>query len=237
MVAGLLDQVVEASSFATEDEDAVGLEVELGVVGRAALVEAENPDVLLLHLFEGAHEVGDASDAHVLGGSGGGLGYGRGDGSGAALGEDDSIDSGSVGSAEESPEIVGVLDAVEGEEKLVLAFFLRSKEVFDGEELTLFDESQHALMHVCFRDAGELIAGFERDANACGAAELDETFEALVATLAGDADVVKLARTGTDGLLDWVKTVKNFHVVSLPLAFVAFRGGVPPRGYPARKFL
>ena len=122
MVAGLLDQIVQSCTFAAEHEDAIGLEVELGVVRRSALVEAEDPDVLLLHLLQGADEVGDAGDANVLGGAGGGLGDGRGDGSGAALGQDDSIDSGAVGGAEQGAEVVRVFDAVERKKKTVLAF-------------------------------------------------------------------------------------------------------------------
>src|SRR5258708_6547206 len=50
-----------------------------------------------------------------------------------------------------------------------------------------------------------------------GAAELDGPLEPLVPTLAGDADMVELARTGSDGLLDRMETVKNFHSSSLPL--------------------
>jgi hypothetical protein len=168
--------------------------------------------VLLLHLFEGANEVGDAGDADVLGGSGGGLGDGGGDGSGAALGQDDAVDSSSIGGAEKRAQIVGILDAIEREKEAVLAILLRSQEIFDSKELALFDDCQHALMRVCPRGAGELVAGFERYADARGAAELDEALQALVAALAGDADMVELARTGTDGLLDRVKTVKNFHI-------------------------
>ena len=70
MVAGAADEVVEAGAFATEDEDAVAGEVELVVVGLAALVETDDPDVALLEVFEGAHEVDDAGNAEVLGGAG-----------------------------------------------------------------------------------------------------------------------------------------------------------------------
>ena len=54
MVTGFLDEVVEAGAFASEDENAVGFEVEVGVVGCAAFVEADDPDVFLLELLEGA---------------------------------------------------------------------------------------------------------------------------------------------------------------------------------------
>ena len=79
MVAGLLDQIVEPGALSSEDEDAVGFEVEVGVVGGTSFVQPEDPYVLLLELFEGANEVGDSGDANVLGCAGGGFGNGRGD--------------------------------------------------------------------------------------------------------------------------------------------------------------
>jgi hypothetical protein len=215
MVAGLFDEIVEAGAFAAEDENAVGLEVEVGVVGGAALVEAEDPDVLLLHLLERADEVGDAGYADVLGGSGGGLGYGAGDGGGAALGEDDSVYSGSVGGAEEGSEVVGIFYAVEGEEEAVLAVLFGGEEVFDGEELALADDGEDALMGVGAGEAGELVAGLDGDADVGGAAEFDDTLEAFVSAFAGDADVIELAGTGADGLLDGMEAVQNFHASSL----------------------
>lgn len=86
-------------------------------------------------------------------------------------------------------------------------------------------------MSVGAGEAGELVTRLERDANACGAAELDETFEAFVAALTGDAYVFKLARTGTDGLLNWVKTVQNFHELSLSCRRVMSSKAPTPRGY------
>jgi hypothetical protein len=215
VVAGLFDEVVEAGSFAAEDEDAVGAEVEVHVVGGAALVEAEDPDVFLLELLEGADEIGDAGYADVFGGSGGGLGNGSGDGGGAAFGEDDAVDTGSVGGAKKGPEVVGVFDAVEGEEEVVLAVGFGGEEIFDGEELALADDGDDSLMGVGAGEAGELVAGLDGDADFCGSAEFDEAFEAVVAAFAGYADVIELAGAGADGLLDWVEAVENFHDFSL----------------------
>jgi hypothetical protein len=212
VVAGFFDEIVEAGAFASEDEDAVGFEVEVHVVGSAALVETEDPDVTLFHLLEGADEVGDAGYADVFGCSGGGLCDGGGDGGGAAFGEDDSVDACAVGGAEEGAEVVGIFDAVEGEEEAVLAVLFGGEEVFDSEEFAFADDGEDALVGVGPGEAGELVAGFEGDADAGGAAELDEAFEAFVATLAGDADVIELAGAGADGLLDWMETVKNFHL-------------------------
>jgi hypothetical protein len=215
MVAGLFNQVVEAGAFAAEDEDTVAAEVVVGVVGRAALVESEDPDVFLLHLFEGANEVGDAGDANVFGGSGGGFGYGCGDGGGASLGEEDAIDAGSVGGSEQGSEVVGVFDAVEGEEETVMSGFGWGEKVLDSEELTLADDGQNALVGIGAGEAGELVAGLEGDADAGFAAEVDEAFEAVVFAFACHADVVQLPGTGADGLLDWVEAVENFHESSL----------------------
>ena len=91
----------------------------------------------------------------------------------------------------------------------------RSEEVFDGEELALADDGEDALMGVGAGEAGELVAGLDGDADFGGAAEFDEAFEAVVAALAGDADVIELAGAGADGLLDWVEAVENFHSLSL----------------------
>jgi hypothetical protein len=185
VVAGFLDEVVEACALAAQDEDAVGAEVEGGVVGAAALIEAKHPDVGLLHLLEGADEVGDAGDADVLGRAGGGLGDGRRDWCGPAFGEDDAVDAGAVGGAEEGAEVVRVFDAVEGEEEaVVLGEGGRGgEEVFDGEEGALADEGERALVGVGAGEAGELVAGFEGDADAGGAAGEGELVQAGIAGL------------------------------------------------------
>jgi len=60
-------------------------------------------------------------------------------------------------------------------------------------------------------EAGELITRFKRYPDSVGLAELDQTFEALIASLPGDAYMIELARAGTDGLLDRMQTVKSFH--------------------------
>jgi hypothetical protein len=211
MVAGLLDQVVQPSAFTSQYKDAIGLEVELGVVRRSALVESKNPDMLLLHLFERADKVSDTSNADMLRGSRGGLRHCGRDRGRAAFRQDDSVDSGPVGGAKQRAKVMWILDAVERKEETMSSLFSVGQKVFNAEKLTFPDDCQHALMGIGAGDPGELVAGFERDTYACGAAELDQPFKAFVAALAGHAYMVKLARTGTDSLLDRVKTVQNFH--------------------------
>jgi hypothetical protein len=52
MVAGAADEIVEAGAFAAEDDDEIAGEIELIVCRRAAFVEADDPEVAALELFE-----------------------------------------------------------------------------------------------------------------------------------------------------------------------------------------
>ena len=117
MVTGASREVVEALAFAAEDDDGVCGPVIGVVVDGAALVEADAPDVLLLELLEGADEIDDAGDAYVFGGAGGGF-----DGDGAkgrrtSLRENDTVDASSVSGAQERAEVLGIFDAVKGEQE------------------------------------------------------------------------------------------------------------------------
>jgi len=210
---------VEAGAFAAEDEAGVLAEVEVGVVGCAALVEADDPDVALFHGFEGAGEVDDLGDADVLGCAGGGFGDDGGEWRGAALGEEDAVDASAVGGAEESAEVVGVFDSVEGEEEVVAAGADGGvEEVFEGEELAFAEEGDDALVVVGAGVAGELVAGLGGDADAGGSGGFEDALETRVAAgfaLAGDADVVDLARSGAESLFNGVQAVQNIHRTSV----------------------
>jgi hypothetical protein len=211
VVAGLLDEVVEARAFATEDENAIGGEIEVGVVGGTTLVESDDPDVSFLHLLEGADEIGDSGDTNVFGGPGRGFGYGGGNGGAATLREENAVDSGSIGRSEEGPEIVGVFDAVERKEEAGPASCIGNEEVFDGEECPLTKVGDNALVRLGFGDAGELVARLDSDADAGGAGEGGEAIKLCIAALAGDGDAVEPTGAGPDGLFNGVEAIKNFH--------------------------
>ena len=144
VVAGAADKIVEARAFAAEDDDEIAGEVELVVVGWAALVETDDPEVVLLEVFEGADEVDDAGDAEVLGGAGAGFDGGGAERGGAALGEDDAVDAGAIGDAEQRAEVLRIFDAVEGEDEAGGGALRPDgrKEVFDGEEFLRADEAR-----------------------------------------------------------------------------------------------
>jgi len=51
------DQIVQPRAFAAKDENAVAAEVELVVVGCAAFVESNDPEIPALQFFQSADEV------------------------------------------------------------------------------------------------------------------------------------------------------------------------------------
>ena len=213
VVAGAADEIVEAGAFAAEDEDAVAGEVEAVVVGCAALVETDDPEVLPLQVFERADEVDDAGDAEMLGGAGAGF---DGDGAqrgGAALGEDDAVDAGAIGHAQQRAEVLRIFDAVEGEEQARLRSDRRSGSKRSSmarnscgrtRATTPWWAGVPASWVSCSR-------GFLADADAGLAAIGDEAREAVVVALAGDEDVVEAAPAGFESFLDRMQAVENFH--------------------------
>ncbi len=201
--------------LAAEDEDAVAGEIEAVVVGCAALVESDDPEIALLELFKGADEVDDAGDAEVFGGSCAGLDRYRAQGRGAALGEDDAVDACAVSHAKERAEILRVFDAVEGEDEATGPGLDGLEDVLDGERLLRVDEGDDTLVCDGAGELGELLAGLLTDADAGLAAGEDEAREAVVLALAGDDDVIEAAAAGAKGFLDRMNTVENFHGSSL----------------------
>ncbi len=216
MVTGTADEVVETGALAAKDEDTVAGEVELVVVLGAALVEADDPDVVLLQVFEGADEIDDTGDAEVLGGPGAGFdGHGT-EGGGAALGEDDAIDAGAVGHAEERAEVLGIFDAIEGEEQtggggLAGRPRERGEEIFNAESLLRVHEGDNALVHGSPSDLGKLLTGLLADADAGLTALGNEAGEAVIVALAGDEHMVKAALAGTKCFFHRMQAVENFH--------------------------
>ncbi len=215
VVAGAADEVVETGAFAAEDENAVTGEVELVVVAGAALVEADDPEVLLFQLFEGADEVDDTGEAQVLGSAGAGF-YGHGtERCGAAFSEHDAINAGAVGHAQQSAEILRVFDAVEGENEALGVGRKRDEEILNREQVLRANEGDNPLVSGGAGDLGELLARLLANADTGLAAGGDEAREAVVLALAGNENVIEAAAAGAEGFLDRVDTVENIHAASL----------------------
>lgn len=217
MVAGAADEVVQASAFAAQDEDAIAGEVEVVVVGvRDAViagVETDDPEVVAFQLLEGTDKIDDAGDAQVFGGAGAGFDGHRAEGRGPAFGENDAVDTGSVGNAQQCTEVLRIFDAIESEDKATRAGMrgVGGKQVFDGEKLMGADKSDNALMRGRFGEEGELFAGLGTDADAGFTAEGEDTIETGVVAFASHEDVVETSAAGFERLLNGVHSVQNFH--------------------------
>lgn len=216
VIAGAANEIVQTGSFASEDNYRVGREVEAVVILGAALVEADDPEIVLFEGFQRTDEVDDACEAEVLGGSRGGFDGDSAEGGGAALGEKDAIDAGAFGGAEERAEVLGIFNAIEGEDETGGGAAARSREeVFEIEEVALADDGDDALVSGGLGEAAESVAGLGAKFHPGGAAEGGEGGQAGILTAAkafgGDADVIEAARAGAKGLFDGMETVQNLH--------------------------
>jgi hypothetical protein len=213
MIAGAANQVVEARAFAAEHQDTVASEVELVVVARAALVESDDPEIAAFEFFKGADEVDDAGDAQMFGGAGAGFdGYGA-QGGRTPLGEQNAVHTGAVGNAQESAEILRILDSIESEQQAGGGFggWVRLEEVFDGQKLLRTDQSHDALVGGGLGELGQLLARLLADAEAGLAAEDDQALQALIVPLAGHQNMVEAPTSGLDCLFNRMQPVENFH--------------------------
>jgi hypothetical protein len=218
MIAGSANKIVESCALAAEDDDEIAGEIEFVVCCGTAFVESDDPKVAALELFEGADEVDDACDAEMLDGSGAGFDGCRAEWSGAALGEEDAIDSGAVGDAKESAEILRVFNAVEREEKArggILCGWVGLEKILEGQEFLRMDERDDTLVIGGFSSDGELLARPLQDANSGVAALHDKAGETIIVALASDEDVIESAAAGLESFRNRMQAVENFHGISL----------------------
>jgi len=217
MVAGAADQIVKTGAFAAQNNSEISGEVELVVAGRAALVETNDPEVMALEVFEGAHQIDDAGDAQVLSGTGAGFKSCSAQGRGAALGEDNTVDARSIGNAKQRAEILRIFDAVERKNEARHVGFggVGNEKVFDRKEFLRANQRDDALVRRGLGDLRELVARLGADANAGLATLFDEALQAVIVALAGDEDVIEAAAAGLECFLDRMQAVEDFHDVSL----------------------
>jgi hypothetical protein len=133
---------------------------------------------------------------------------------GAALGEDDAIDAGAVGYAEERAEILRVFDTVEGEKETGRTGFrvgIGLEEVFDRERLLRANESDNSLMGWGLGQLSQVLARFLADADAGFTALGDQLLQPGIVALAGHQHVVKAAASGLESLFHRMHPVENFH--------------------------
>ena len=217
VVAGATHKIVEAGALPAEDEDAVAGEIELIVVGGAALIESNDPDVLPLQFFESTDEVDDARDAQMLCCSGARLHSDRTERSRTPLGENNAVNTGAVGDAEQCAEVLRIFNTIEREQEpgCIGAGRPRGKEVLQCHRFLRADEGYHSLMSRCACQLRELVACFLADTDAGLAALGDQMGQALVVALTGNQNVIEAATASLESLFDGMEAVDNFHEGSL----------------------
>ena len=208
MVAGTADQIVQACAFSTEDNYHVGREVEAVVILCAALIEAYAPQAVFLQRFQRAHQIDDAGEAQMLGRARGGLDRNCAQGRGAALGDQNTIHSRSLGGAEQCAEVLGVFDTVQSKDETWLGPF---EEVFDVQEIAFADDRDYTLVGCIGGEAGEGFPGFLTDFDSCFPTEGDNAREAFVMPLPSHADVVESPVSGPKRLLHGMEAKESFH--------------------------
>ncbi len=155
----------------------------------------------------------------MLGSTGTGFDRSRAEWSGTALGEENAIDTGAIGDAKESAEILRVFDAIESEKEASGGFGggMGREEVFEGERFLRANERDDALVGGGLRGKGEMLARLLKDANPGVAALGDEAIETVVMTFSGDEDVIEAAAAGLERFRHRMQAVENFHAFSLEL--------------------
>jgi hypothetical protein len=202
-VAGVADETVEAGALAADD-DADGLvgELEVEQAGVGGAVEADAPDAGVAELADGSGEVGDLGDGEVLEGAGGGLDGDRGQGGAAVAGDDQAVAAGGFGAAGQGAEVVGILDAVEGEEEGGLpAGQGNRQELGQADGLDRGHDGEDALMGAAAGLGLDQGAGDGLDLDPVLAGEVEEVAEGGPAGAGGDQDPVHGA-AGAEGLDD-----------------------------------
>jgi hypothetical protein len=214
MIASAADEIVQACALAAENDDEVAGEVEAVVVGCAAFVETNDPEVALLQFFEGADEVDDTGNSEVLGCSRARFERRGAERGGTAFRKNDAIDAGAVGNAKQRAKILRIFDAIERKDKPrdIWACRRRIKQIFNGERFLRTDQRDDALVRSRFGDGGELLAGFRTDADAGLAALRDEALQAVVLAFAGDQYLIEAAAAGFKCFLDRMQAVENVHM-------------------------
>jgi hypothetical protein len=202
-VTGVADEAVEAGAFAADDNaDGLVGEVEGEEAGVGGAVEADGPDSGGLELLDGSGEVGDLGDGEVLEGAGGGLDGDGGEGGAAVAGEDQAVGAGGFGTAGEGAEVVGVFDAVEGEEEGGLsAGEGGGQELVEADGLDGGHDGEDALVGAATGFGVDQGAGDGLDLDAAALGQVEEVAEGGPAGAGGEQDPVHRA-AGAQGLDD-----------------------------------
>ena len=104
---------MEPRAFTSKDKNTIAGEIVLVVVRGPALVEADDPEILLFEFFDSTNEIDHPRDAEMFGRTRTGFYSDGADGGGTALRQDDAVNTGSIGNPKERAQILRVFHAIE----------------------------------------------------------------------------------------------------------------------------
>ena len=158
-----------------------------------------------MQVGQGAGQVIDGAEQEMLDGAGRCLDGGRAERSLATGREDDPVDPGRLGAAQQRPDVLRVLERIEDEDERRLAALLRpGQDVAERGELPRFDDEGDALVAIEPGDRGQRPAFDLDDRDAQPRGVEDELFEG-VASLRHDQEPERGPAGGED-LLDRAAT-------------------------------
>ena len=111
-IAVFRHQAAHAVALGADDDGRGTLQVGAVQVRGGPGGGAEDPDPLFFQVLQGGGKVGHPGHRQIADGSGGGLAHDGGEAGGPALGDDEPMGPGTLGGAEDGPQIVGVGDLV-----------------------------------------------------------------------------------------------------------------------------
>jgi DNA-binding transcriptional MerR regulator len=196
---------MQAAAFAAEHNGGGLEQLDAIVIVLAALVQAVDPVAARFQVLQSVSNVHHAHDRQIGQRAGGRACDGLGKPDGAALRNDDGGRAGRVRGANDSAEIVRVLDAIEDDmQSSAKGGFIEGGVFFSGAE------SNHALMRGAAGGAIELIAGLESHGNFALAAEIDNFLNSRRSRAPGDHDIVEGA-PGPESLPDGMDSCERRH--------------------------
>ena len=139
-----LYQRPQPSAFPADDHGQGDRQILMKEISMSLGSSADHPYTVLFNFFEGGRDIGDTDHGEVKDRPGRALCHGRGDAGCPVLGDDHPPDAAGVGSTDESPQISGVFNPIEDQEKgYALAWPENCVKIGI---VTLINETYHPLM-------------------------------------------------------------------------------------------
>ena len=209
-IAVFAHQIVQSLAFGAEHDGAMHLVVNRVISLLAALVQSDDPQILLFQFLERARYVRDFRDGKVFARSRRNLRHRACDRGGTAFGNHHAIGSGGVGGAQDRSQIVRIFDSIEHDDQRLLAA-TRRHQVIEIAILFCRSRGHQSLMRGVAGNFVEFHARQNAHRNADLAALVNHPLQANIFSLLGDADPLEVAPARLERFRNRIDSVENVH--------------------------